>query len=495
MEDFNTYIANMEKSVISSIIFDPSGFDDISDQLQVGDFLYPAHRHIFDICKELHTQNLPITPDFIASRLVGKRSVSQEEFTQILSVSPIANIEAFIKEIKNASIKRELAKLANMMREKSFDTTLTSESILDEIEQKVFEISSTKSTQTDFLTSREIIELTLENIKILKERGNNILTGLATGFEDLDRMTTGFNKGELIIIGARPSMGKTAFFLNMIQTILNKNQGVAVFSLEMPSTHLMLRMLSASTSIPLQDLRIGRLDDVQMERLSVATDTMTTKPLYIDDGSSLTILQLRSKLRKLKSQDPNLEIAVIDYLQLMSGGNESKGAIGKERHSVIQEISRGLKTLARELNIPIIALSQLNRVVETRDDKRPMLSDLRESGSIEQDADVILFLYRDDIYRKRADKDKIAKLKRDGKENEAKKLEKEMYEQDKRNKIEPAEIIVAKNRNGEIGTIRIQFNKPYTRFEERIRNDEKDYTPTNTKLDSADSPTIQIVQL
>ncbi|WP_288644423.1 DnaB-like helicase N-terminal domain-containing protein, partial [uncultured Helicobacter sp.] len=130
MEDFNTYIANMEKSVISSIIFDPSGFDDISDQLQVGDFLYPAHRHIFDICKELHTQNLPITPDFIASRLVGKRSVSQEEFTQILSVSPIANIEAFIKEIKNASIKRELAKLANMMREKSFDTTLTSESIL-----------------------------------------------------------------------------------------------------------------------------------------------------------------------------------------------------------------------------------------------------------------------------------------------------------------------------------------------------------------------------
>lgn len=479
-ENFNTYIIEIERGLIAAILFDEEIFIEANDMLVSQDFLYPPHQKIYDICLSLKTQSLPINAEFVRTR-VQEQNIVNEDFAQILATSPIANIQAYIKEIKNASIKRQLAKLATTIAAQTNDVDLQSEEILDSIEKEVYALSF-QGTHSAFVHSKEIVLETMEAIKQIKERGNNILVGLDTGFKRLNEYTTGFNPGELIIIGARPAMGKTALALNMIQHTLNKDGGVAIFSLEMPATQLMMRIFAIMSNIPLQDLRSGKLDDMALENLSHTTALMAQKPLYIDDGSSLTITQLRSKLRKLKTREPNLELAVIDYLQLMSGtgGRRGEGA----RQEEISEISRGLKTLARDLEIPIIALSQLNRAVEGRDDKRPMLSDLRESGAIEQDADVILFLYRDSVYTQRALELQISKATREGKQNDQvfKKLEEDLRKI-RSNTIEKAEIIIAKNRNGAVDTIKVQYNKPLTRFEDKADERDEAYATTITRLE------------
>ena len=289
----------------------------------------------------------------------------------------------------------------------------------------------------------------LEEINRLKAMGNSKLIGTDTGFKNLNEKTSGFGKGDLVIVAARPAMGKTAFVLNMALKAIERDEGVAFFSLEMPAEQLMLRMLSAKTSIPLQSLRVGDLTDEQWSQLSAATDDISKKKLFVDDGGHATIHQVRSKLRKLKSRHPEISIAIIDYLQLMSGD-------GKEgRQQEVSEISRGLKQLARELQIPIVALSQLNRGLEARENKRPMLSDLRESGAIEQDADIILFVYRDDVYREAKEKEKEMKAKAEGKEYSS---------EFKKKSEEEAEIIIGKQRNGPTGTVDLIFQKRFTRF-------------------------------
>lgn len=483
----NSHNINIERVIISSIVFDPSKFEEIKDLLEPKDFSHKPHRSIFEVCLELFAQDLPLDEDFIRTRLLEGKKVSDEEFLYIISTNPIANIEAYIKELKNASIKREFHTLANFLREKSLDVGSSSEEILDDVERQIYNISI-KNTQSDFRDSEQIAKSTIGMIEELKSRGNNVLRGLNTGFKELNRLTTGFNKGELIIIGARPSMGKTALFLSIAESILNhQGKGVAAFSLEMPAEQLMLRMLSSMGSIPLQDLKVGNLTDPQWSELTRCSDLISSKDFYIDDGSSLTVNQLRSKLRKLKSKNQNIEIAIIDYLQLMRGSSRRNEMA---RHEEISEISRGLKTLARELEIPIIALSQLNRSLESRDDKRPMLSDLRESGSIEQDADVILFLYRDSVYKKRDEEAQIARLKRDGDEKKLKEYEeklKKIRELDHQNNSmgEKAELILAKNRNGEVRTIKIQYRGIYTRFEDIATEGETSYIPT--KLTPSDA--------
>lgn len=469
---------DIERVIISAIIFDPKRFEEIADVLVPKDFIHIPHRSIFEFCLELLKKELPLDENFIRNEVIASKKIKEEEFLHIISTNPIANIEAYIKELKNASIKRELHSLANTLREKSLNGSVNSEDILDEIEREVYKISI-NSTQSDFRNAREIVQNTIARIRDLKERGSHILTGLDTGFKELNRLTTGFNKGELIIIGGRPSMGKTALALNMAQTILNhNNNGVAIFSLEMPAEQLMLRLLSSMTLIPLQELKVGNLDDRQWEELSRCSDIMSSKNLFIDDGSALSINQLRSKLRKLKSKNQDIEIAMIDYLQLMGNNNRRD----MQRHEEISEISRGLKTLARELDIPIIALAQLSRSLESRDDKRPILSDLRESGAIEQDADVILFPYRDDVYRRRNENDKLAKLKKEGNDKAVKAYEMELRqikeEEWKKGSVEQAEIIVAKNRNGETNTVKIQYKKIYTRFEDIALDSSAPLTPT-----------------
>ncbi|PAF54285.1 replicative DNA helicase [Helicobacter sp. 13S00482-2] len=480
----NSPSINIERVVISSIIFDPSRFDEIKDLLEPKDFFHKPHRNIFEACLELFEQDLPLDEDLIRSKLFDGKKISDEEFLYIIATNPIANIEAYIRELKNASIKREVHSLANFLREKSLDISSNSEEILDDVERQIYNIS-TKNIQSDFRESEEIVKSTVGMIEMLKARGNNLLRGLDTGFRELNRLTTGFNKGELIIIGARPSMGKTALFLSIAEAILLKQgKGVAAFSLEMPAEQLMLRLLSSMGSIPLQDLKVGNLSDSQWSELTRCSELMSSKDFYIDDGSSLTVNQLRSKLRKLKSKNQNVEIAIIDYLQLMRGSS-SRNEI--PRHEEISDISRGLKTLARELDIPIIALSQLNRSLESRDDKRPMLSDLRESGSIEQDADVILFLYRDGVYRRKDEEHRLAKLKREGDDkkyqDELQKIRRIREEENKNNGFgEPAELILAKNRNGEVRSIKIQYRGIYTRFEDIAQESESSYTPTKIDI-------------
>jgi replicative DNA helicase len=305
---------------------------------------------------------------------------------------------------------------------------LPSSEVIDIVEKKLYEITQANEN-VDFKDAPSITHDTMEYIKEMKARGNSVLIGVDTGFAELNKMTTGFGKGDLIILAARPAMGKTSLALNMVLNLMVKGKGVAVFSLEMPAEQLMLRLLSAKTSIPLQALRVGDLRDEQWSQLSAATSELAEKKLFVDDGGYATIHHVRSKLRKLKTQHPEISVAIIDYLQLMSGE-------GKEgRQQEVSEISRGLKQLARELQIPIVALSQLNRGVESRDNKRPMLSDLRESGAIEQDADIIMFVYRDEVYHP---------------ETELKGV---------------AEIIIGKQRNGPIGTSRLAFLGKYSRFE------------------------------
>ncbi|WP_394951788.1 replicative DNA helicase [uncultured Helicobacter sp.] len=458
-------IINIERAVLSAILYAPSNYEEVAAFLNPKDFLYPTHKNVFEVMRECDALNLPLDEQIILQRSQGK--VREEEIVEIASASPIANIEAYTKEIKEAALKRELQELANLLREKSLDSHISSQEIMEIVEKRVSDIALGNTNGKDFIDSPTLVADTMSYLLELKNRGNEILTGVTTGFYELNDITTGFNNGDLVIIGARPSMGKTAFMLSIAQSILHTDVGVAIFSLEMPALQLMIRLLSSLSSISMQNLRRGNLNDAELEQLSICTDTMEKKELFIDDGSVLNIAQLRSKLRKLKRQHPNVGIAMIDYLQLMVGDRNQ----GKQIE--ISDISRGLKTLARELQMPIIALSQLNRELEKRDDKRPILSDLRDSGAIEQDADMILFLYRDDVYKKRADKERKARLEKEGKGADFKP---EYEERD----VEPAEVIVAKNRNGETKTIKIQFRKRFTRFENPNKTQEEH---SDTKLD------------
>jgi len=284
-------------------------------------------------------------------------------------------------------------------------------------------------------------------------------------------MTSGFGEGDLVIIAARPAMGKTSFVLNIALRSLDLNKGVAIFSLEMPAEQLMLRMISSKSGIALQSLRTGNMTDEDFSILTEIIDYFSTKKLFIDDSSMQSIHTVRAKLRKLKAMHPELSLVIIDYLQLMVGDN-------KERHIAVAEISRGLKMLARELKLPILALSQLNRGLESRPDKRPMMSDLRESGAIEQDADIIMFVYRDDIYKIRDAKQKLKEAEKEGKD-----MSEQINLQEMENKpIESAEIIIGKQRNGPTGVVHLQFNKKLTRFEEPTLVNEYQASETESSM-------------
>ena len=442
------YNLNIERAVLSAVIFDPETYEEIAAKLSPHDFYLPFHQHIFTAMEELSSEEKPLDDEFLRTKLTSMGKFDEVAMLDVLSSNPISNTAAYMQEIKAKSTKRALATLATEIKKVTIEDDLPAEEVMNLVEKKLYEITQ-NSTSDDFRESKEITLAMMAEIERLKALGNSKLIGTDTGFKNLNDRTSGFGKGDLVIIAARPAMGKTALVLNMALKAIERNEGVAFFSLEMPAEQLMLRLLSAKTSIPLQALRVGDLRDEQWSQLSAATDDLASKKLFVDDGGYATIHHVRSKLRKLKAQHPEISVAIIDYLQLMSGE-------GKEgRQQEVSEISRGLKQLARELQIPIVALSQLNRGVESRDNKRPMLSDLRESGAIEQDADIILFVYRDDVYREAMEKEKEMKAKAEGKE----------YTSEFRKKSEEdAEIIIGKQRNGPTGTVELVFQKNFTRF-------------------------------
>ncbi|MDD3476288.1 MAG: replicative DNA helicase [Sulfurimonas sp.] len=447
MQD-NLYNLAFERSILSSLVFEPSQFDDLSTQLKKDDFYLPSHQDIFGVMTLLFQKDQPIDEEFIKKELIKIKKFDENVMLGILSANPISNTKAYVDEIRDKSLKRHLLTLTTEIKRVTIEEELPSQEVIDIVEKKLYEITQNNQT-SDFKDSPKMTYDTMTYIKEMKERGNKILVGVDTGFHELNKMTTGFGKGDLVIVAARPAMGKTSFILNTVNSLITNGKGVAFFSLEMPAEQLMLRLLSIQTSIPLQKLRVGDMSDDQWSSLNGAIDKMNSAKLYVDDHGSININQLRSKLRKLKNQHPDIEIAVIDYLQIMSGiGNQ-------DRHLQVSEISRGLKMLARELNMPIVALSQLNRGLESRNDKRPMLSDIRESGSIEQDADIILFVYRDDVYLYKEEKEREKEAKAKGQEFVSTYVEREEEE---------AEIIIGKQRNGPTGHVKLTFQKKLTKF-------------------------------
>jgi replicative DNA helicase len=467
------YNINIERAVLSSILFSPEIIEDVLGVLKPTDFYLPAHQKIFATMQLLHSQDLPIDEEFIRTKIKQNKSSIEKDFDdsiliEILSANPISNTSAYIEQIKDSAVKRELASLANSIKKVAIEDELPSSEALDFVQNELYKIS-VNSASSELKDMAVITNETISYIKRMKEMGNKFLTGETTGFDDLDRRTTGFNGGDLVIVAARPAMGKTAFTLNMALKNVELGKGVIIFSLEMPSEQLMLRLLSAKTSISLQNLRKGDLDDMQWSRLTAALEDLRTKKLFVDDGGSVNINQLRARVRKLASNPDNkISMVIIDYLQLMTGS-------GKDRHLEVSEISRGLKMLARELKIPVIALSQLNRGLENRPDKRPMLSDLRESGAIEQDADIIMFVYRDDVYKEREEARKEKEAKDKGQEYKSAFVNKPEEE---------AEIIIGKQRNGPIGTVKLIFQKNYTRF---VNAGTRDATPIETVFETMDS--------
>ncbi|WP_104748197.1 replicative DNA helicase [Helicobacter cetorum] len=459
-------LQNIERIVLSGIVFANDKIQEVHSILEPSDFYYPPNGLFFEIALKLYEERYPIDENFIRQKMPSDKQISEEDLLAIFAASPMDNIEACVEEIKNASIKRKLFSLANTIREKSLESQEKSSDILSAVEQEIYALLN-GSTIDGFRDIKEVLSSTMKMITENMEKGSLEVTGVPTGFAQLDSYTTGFNKGNLVIIGGRPAMGKTSLMMNMVLAALNDDKGVAVFSLEMDAEQLALRALSDLTSINMHDLESGRLDDKEWEILAKCFDDFSQKKLYFYDKSYVRIEQIRLQLRKLKAQHKDLEIAFIDYLQLMSG---SKAKINRERHEQVAEISRELKTLARELGISIVALVQLNRALENRDDKRPILSDIKDSGGIEQDADIVLFVYRDYWYRIQAENNKIDKLKREGKIEEAETLRLKVDEERRLHKqngsIEDAEIIVAKNRNGATGTVYTRYNAPLTRYED-----------------------------
>ena len=421
-----------EQSVIGSMLLDREAVVTASEILHGDDFYSKQYGIIFDAMVELHTEGKPIDLITLQEKLREKDvppEISSLEFMKdLLMVVPTsANIKQYVQIVSEKATLRRLIRLNEEIAGNCYAGNESLEIILDDTEKRIFEICQNRNT-SDFVPIREVVANTMHKIE-LASRNRGSVTGIATGFIDLDYRTAGMQPSDLVLIAARPSMGKTAFVLNIAQHVAFKlNKAVAIFSLEMSKEQLVNRMLSLESKVSGQNIRTGQLSDTEWEKLAETAGIIGQSNLMIDDTPGITIAELRSKCRKFKLER-GLDIIIIDYLQLMSGGGRSES-----RQQEISEISRSLKAIARELNVPVLALSQLSRAVEQRPDHRPMLSDLRESGAIEQDADVVMFIYRDDYYNKETDKPGVA------------------------------EIIIAKQRNGPIGTVELAWLADYTKF-------------------------------
>ena len=422
-----------EQSVIGSMIMDREAITIASEVICGDDFYGRQYGVLFDAMVELNDEGKPVDLVTLQDRLREKDvppEVSSLEFIRdlITAVPTSANIKYYANIVAEKSTLRKLIRLNEEIVNTCYTGKESLEVILEDTEKRVFELVQKRNTG-EFVPIRQIVMNAMDKIEIASRNDGNV-TGIATGFIDLDYRTAGMQPSDLILVAARPSMGKTAFVLNMAQYMaFNQNQTVAIFSLEMSKEQLVNRLFSMESRVDSQHLRTGKLSDAEWEKLIESAGMIGRSNLIIDDTPGISISELRSKCRKYKLEH-DLKIIIIDYLQLMSGSGRGSDS----RQQEISDISRSLKALARELNVPVVALSQLSRAVEQRPDHRPMLSDLRESGAIEQDADVVMFIYRDDYYNKDTDKKGIA------------------------------EIIIAKQRNGPIGTVELVWMPDYTKF-------------------------------
>ncbi|MBD8005604.1 replicative DNA helicase [Bacillus sp. Sa1BUA2] len=422
-----------EQAVIGAIFLDPAAIVLASEILLPEDFYRSAHQKIFEVMIHLnetgHAVDLvTVTEQLAASKLL--EDVGGISYLSEISVSvpTAANVGYYARIVEEKALLRRLIRTATDIATEGYAREDEVEALLDEAEKSIMEVAQRKNSGA-FQDIKDVLVRTYDNIELLHNRKGDV-TGIPTGFSELDRMTAGFQRNDLIIVAARPSVGKTAFALNIAQNVGTKtDENVAIFSLEMGSEQLVMRMLCAEGNIDAQNLRTGSLTDEDWRKLTMAMGSLSNSGIYIDDTPGIRVSEIRSKCRRLK-QESGLGMILIDYLQLIQGSGRSK----ENRQQEVSEISRSLKALARELEVPVIALSQLSRGVEQRQDKRPMMSDIRESGSIEQDADIVAFLYRDDYYDKETENKNII------------------------------EIIIAKQRNGPTGTVSLAFVKEYNKF-------------------------------
>lgn len=435
-----------EQSVLGSMFLSKYAVQKAVESLTSDLFYSDRNAKIFDAISTLTEKGKPVDLTTVATELEDRKLLKQigdiEYITEIInSVPTAANIDEYIKIVEEKAILRRLIEEATSIASDGYNTTEDFNDVLDNAEKKILNVVKTRKG-SEFRSIQEVLSKTQSDLEKLAQTKNEI-TGLQTGFYDLDKVTSGLHPNELIIIAARPAMGKTAFALNLATNIaMYNNKPVALFNMEMGAEQLAMRMLSSQGQIDGYKIRNGRLENNDWKRVNEAISRLSDTKIYIDDTPGMTISEIRAKCRRLASSESGLGIVIIDYLQLISGSAKYAG----NRQQEVSEISRSLKTLAMELDIPIVALAQLSRTVEGREDKRPLLSDLRESGSIEQDADIVAFLYRDDYYTKQISID----------ENTSK-----------------SEFIIAKHRNGPTTTIDLVFKRNTSTFVSMLKEDKQ----------------------
>jgi len=437
-----------ESSVLGGLLLDNSAWDRVGDVLIEGDFYRYEHRLVYGVLAKLVADSKPA--DVITVHEELQRQGKGDEIGGLAYLNALAqyvpsasNIRRYAEIVRERSILRQLVSASDEIATNAFNPKGRAvATILDEAEGKIFKIGEQSSRMKQgFQGMDSLVVQLLDRVQEMADNPNDV-TGVPTGFYDLDRMTAGLQGGDLVVLAARPSMGKTAFAINIAEHVaLNEGLPVAVFSMEMGASQLAVRIVGSIGRIDQSHLRTGRLTDEEWPRLTEAIERLRNVSLHIDETPGLTPAELRANARRLARQCGKLGLIVVDYLQLMTGSSSGE----ENRATELGEISRGLKALAKELQCPVIALSQLNRSVEQRTDKRPMMSDLRESGAIEQDADIIMFIYRDDYYNKDSREPGVA------------------------------EIIIGKQRNGPTGTVKLAFLKPLTRFESLAAGSNDDY--------------------
>jgi replicative DNA helicase len=438
------YNLEAEKSVIASILLNNDLMNNVLELLRPDDFYQGAHRTLFTVMLDLSENGQPIDQltlsSALAARGVEKQVGGLSYISELLqSVPTTANLNEYARMVKEKAILRQAIAVAQEIATSAYQGVANVDDFLDQTEQSIFAIAENRIR----VSYHSMAEMAKESMKIIEElyERKQMITGVPSGFRDLDAITSGFQPSNLVVVAARPGMGKTALCLNIAQNVaIHSGTPVAIFSLEMGRHELAMRMICSEAHVEASKLRRGFVSQTELNHIVKAVSKLSQAPIYIDDSGGLSSLELRAKARRLH-KDKKIGMLIIDYLQLMSGSGRGSS---ENRVQEISDISRGLKSLAKELNIPILALSQLNRGLEGRTDKRPQLSDLRESGAIEQDADIVLFIHREEMYLKGETPDE---------------------------KRGTAEIIIGKHRNGPTDTVPMTFLGKYTKFEDRARDD------------------------
>ena len=434
-----------EMSILGACFLSTYALDKVCEEVTSDMFFSEANKKIFDAIYNLHQNKIPLDSTVLVNEIEKHDNINSigglEYLGEVIdSVITAANIDYYIDIVREKALRRKLVEVSTNITTSAFDEETETNDIIDNAEKSIFSVTKSRKAG-EFKSIGDVMKSTQARLEDLAKNDKDI-TGIATGFYDFDKLTSGLHENELIIIAARPAMGKTAFALNLaVNAAINSKKNVALFNLEMSAEQLAMRMIAAQGGIDQNKLKTGRLEHNDWKKVNEAMSELSDTNLYIEDASGISVSEIRAKCRRLATQGPGLGLVLIDYLQLIDGGSRYAG----NRQQEVSEISRSLKTMAMELGVPVIALAQLSRSVELRENKRPIMSDLRESGSIEQDADIVAFLYRDDDYNKSASE---------------------------QTNVSVTELIVGKHRNGSTGTIELLFERTMSNFRNYLKKQE-----------------------